>query len=435
MRCAAAVIACSLFVLVTRVGAQQSPSAVFRATQGLGLRELERAVSAGAPALTASRRQVAVAQADARQARLFANPAFDAAWSTIPVGDKINYPSPHPLGHVPNYAVGLSYTFPVAKRGPRIGRADAVARGAHAELEYDVRVHALALAEVLGSLATSMLRRDGISELVEGGHRAAELAEARLRSLFGTPLDVDQIRIEVQRTEQLLSSVESDIRAGLAACASYVGTPCETFPDAESARAFLDRWLAPNEAALRAKDLQQRADLRALGAYTDAARADVHLAEAEKIPDPTVRLGYLRDQFTYSGNQLNSLNVGVSVPLPVFDHGQAHRQSAEASRTHLLEERERRLDVARARIPELARRLELSRGRCTQLTREVIPQARTVLSSLEKAVENRLLPLTQVIQSRRIVSELFIEEAESCGDAYLAALELIRETSSEGEQP
>jgi hypothetical protein len=61
-----------------------------------------------------------------------------------------------------------------------------------------------------------------------------------------------------------------------------------------------------------------------------------------------------------------------------------------------------------------------------------LPQARAVLSDLEKAVENRLLPMSQVIQARRVVSELYIEEADSCGDAYVAALELFREIPAEG---
>ena len=120
------------------------------------------------------------------------------------------------------------------------------------------------------------------------------------------------------------------------------------------------------------------------------------------------------------------------MPLPTFDYGQAQKQSAESSSRFLAEERGKRLSVARVRIPVLRQRHELSLQRCQRLSGEIIPKARAVLTNLEKAVENRLLPLTQVIQARRVVSELFIEEAQSCGDAYVAALELVREMPSEG---
>lgn len=402
----------------------------FRVSEHLTMLALTEAVRAGDPELAVARRTVALSDADARQARLLGNPSLDASWSTLPVGRTTPRDLDRPYANVPNYAVGLGYTFPIGKRAPNRRRADAVAVGTRAELDYRVREQALALAEVLAGLATATLRREGVAALVASGLRAAELAEARLRAQFGTPLDVDQLRIEVERTEQILSGADGDILHNLAACASLVGRPCESFPDAASARAFLAQSLAQND--LDPSDLSQRADIRALAAYERAAGASRDLADARKIPDPTVRIGYLRDQFVVSGNQLNSVNVGVSLPLPVFDHGQGERQSAEASLRHLEEERAQRLSVAKARIPALQQRRTLSLARCSRLEREVLPEAHAVLSDLEKAVENRLLPLSQVIQARRVVSELYIEEADSCGDAYVASLELFREIPAEG---
>ena len=410
--------------------AASNGSLTFQASESLTLADLIKAVQDGAPELAAGRRSVAVAEADVRQSRLFGNPSIDAAWSTIPVGRLNPTDLSRPYGHVPNYAVGVAYTVPIHKRAPRKRRADSLAQGSRAELEYQTRDQALQLAEVLGGLAMATLRREGVSELMAGGLRAAELAEARLRAQFGTGLDVDQLRIDVDRTEQLLLGADADILENLAACTSLVGKKCSSFRDASSARAFLTHWLLRTDSAQ--VDLAQRADLRALQAYGQAAIAERDLALAQRIPDPTLRLGYLRDQFTIAGNQLNSVNVGVSMPLPTFDYGQGQKQSAEASSRYLNEERGKRLSVARVRIPVLRQRHELSRQRCERLSGEVIPKARAVLTNLEKAVENRLLPLTQVIQARRVVSELFIEEASSCGDAYVAALELVREMPSEG---
>jgi cobalt-zinc-cadmium efflux system outer membrane protein len=426
-----------LFILLTTLAVSPTTRAEdvaggvpFRVGEHVTMAELTEAVRAGDPELAAGRRSVALSDADARQARLLGNPSMEASWSTIPIGRTTPRDLDRPYANVPNYAVGLGYTFPIGKRGPNRRRADAIAQGTRAELDYQVREQALSLASVLAGLASATLRREGVAALVASGVRAAELAEARLRAQFGTPLDVDQLRIEVERTEQILSGADGDILHNLAACASLVGRPCESFHDAASARAFLAQSLAENE--LDRADLSQRADIRALAAYENAASAARDLANARKIPDPTVRLGYLRDQFVISGNQLNSVNVGVSMPLPVFDHGQGERQSAEASLRSLEQERTQRLTVAKARIPALQRRRTLSLARCQRLETQVLPQARAVLADLEKAVENRLIPLSQVIQARRVVSELYIEEADSCGDAYVAALELFREIPAEG---
>jgi len=426
--------ALALSLALARAAHAEAPPAtdevpLFRVSENLSLEDLLTAVRDGDPELSRNRRAVALADADAQQARLLGNPTFDAAWSTIPVG-RTNPPNlSRPLAYVPNYGVGVSYTFPLAKRSPRRHRADAMARGSRAELEFQTRDQALQLAEVLGGLATATMRREGVSELMAGGLRAAELAEARLQAQFGSGLDVDQLRIDVDRTEQLLLGASADILENLAACTSLVGKQCTSFTDATSARAFLTHWLLQVDGSQ--VDLAQRADLRALQAYGDAASAERDLATAQKIPDPTLRLGYLRDQFTISGNQLNSVNVGVSMPLPSFDYGQAQKRAAEASSHYLAEERDKRLAAARTRIPVLKERRELSLERCQRLATEVIPKARAVLANLEKAVEGRLLPMMQVIQSRRVVSELFIEEAQSCGDAYLAALELVREMPSD----
>jgi len=424
------VVGLALLAMAAHARAEDSPNLPFRADAQLTLATLTQAVRDRAPSLAAGRRSVALAEADARQARLYANPSLDAAWSTIPVGRTNPTDLERPLANVPSYGIGLGYTVPIGKRAPNRRRADAVTQGSRAELEYQTREQALQLAQVLGELATATLRREGVAELVAGGRRAAELAEARLRAQFGTPLDVDQLNIDVERTEQLLSGADGDILENLSACASLVGRPCEGFRDASEARAFLGDSLTQND--LDPADVAQRADLRALAAYGAAASAARDLADARRIPDPTVHVGYLHDRFTVSGNQRNSMNLSVSLPLPVFDRGQGELAAAEASLRHLNEERSQRLAVARARIPALRQRRTLSLMRCRRLEAQVIPQARAVLTDLEKAVENRLLPLTQVIQARRVVSELYIEEADSCGDAYVAALELVREIPAEG---
>lgn len=405
----------------------------FEADATLDYPALERTVRASSPGLRPAQREAAVAALQIKQARLFGNPTLDAAWSTLPVGRTTPSDLERPWAQVPSYGVGLNYTFPLGKRGPRLRQAEALAQGAEAQLEVETRENALALASVLGDLATATLRREGMQLLVTGGERAVALARARLDAKFGTPLEVDRLMVDVRRTEQLVLNVEADIQAALAACSALIGGPCQTFADTPAARGYLERWLAlPIPGADK---LEQRSDLRALDAYVAASHADAALAAAQAIPDPSVRLGYLHDRFVISGNQRNSLNLAFSLPLPLFDHGQVQKRVAETRSRALSEERSQRVAAALARIPVLRQRFELQRSRCQSLDTDVLPKAASVLSSLEQAVENRLIPLTDVIQARRTLTELLIERADSCGDAYAAALELIRETPRREKVP
>jgi outer membrane protein, heavy metal efflux system len=410
-----------------------SASFVLQPNQSHDFAALQKIVRALSPALKSPAREAGLAALGVAEARLYDNPSLDAAWSTLPVGKTNPEDLRHPYANVPSYGVGLSYTVPIKKRGPRIDRAEAFATGARAVLDAESRENTLLLADVLGQLATATLRHEGMGDLVNGSKRAVELAEARLAAKFGTPLEVDRLTVDLQRTEQLLLSIEAEIRESLAECSRLIGARCENFASGQAAREYLARWLVPS--ASSETHLETRPDLRALEAYVAASRADGRLADAEAIPDPTLHVGYLHDRFIISGNQRNSLNVGVSIPLPVFNHGQVHRRAADLARIGLQSEHESRIAAARARIPILRQRFELQRERCERLTSEILPKGEAVLHDLDKAAENRLIPVTDVIQARRSVGELLIEKAESCGDAYSAVVELIREIPASEQTP
>ena len=62
------------------------------------------------------------------------------------------------------------------------------------------------------------------------------------------------------------------------------------------------------------------------------------------------------------------------------------------------------------------------------LEQEVIPRAERALSDLSRAGDRQLVPLTDVIQARRTLNDLLLDDADSTSDAFQAALALIAET-------
>jgi len=406
------------------------PKGTFRPSAELDLGVLEGAVRARAPGVDAAALDVDIAEAAVKKSHLLPNPSLDASWGTIPIG-KTNPPGlPSPMTQIPNYSVGLSYTFPIGKREPNQDRAAAIATAARAGLDAEVRGRAIDLARVLGALATTTLRLEGLRRMADGGQKQVELTEARVAAQFASELELERLRIEASRLEQSVRSAESDVSAELAACSALLGATCEPFAGEAEARSFLEKWIAK---AAPEGNIEERPDVRALAAYGKAADAEARLAKAQAIPDPTFRLGYMRDQFVISGNQMNSVNVSVSIPLPLFDHGQAELAAAEAKRVRLDAQRAKAIDASRSRVPVLRSRLSAQAKRQRALTNEILPRAEGTLRDLSKAAEGRLVPLTDVIQARRTVSELLIDEADSFGDAFEASLQIAAELGKTNE--
>jgi outer membrane protein, heavy metal efflux system len=411
----------------TQPMASAPPAGVFVPRASLELVGLTRLVARRSAQVQTEQLNLDLAGAEVQQSRLLNNPVLDAGWGTIPIGTTNPSDLPSPMLNVPNYSLGVSYTFPLGKRGPRLRRAQAMEQGARASVTATARAEAIELSRTLGALATTNMRIEGLRGLIEQGKVTISLAKSRLDAGFGTPLDVDRLELELSRVEQQVLSNESDSHAALANCASMVGTQCGPFSDGAEARAFLSAWIVRAEAA--GGSIEERPDIRALDAQRRAAAAEADWARAQAIPDPTVRVGYVYDTFLISGAQRHSLNLSLSLPLPLFDRGQAQVRAAEARRTRLEAQRSRIVETARVRAESLRRALGVQQRRVATISDKMLPRARAVLADLERAANNRLLPFTDVIPARRTVNELLIDEADSFGDAFQTAVELLAITS------
>jgi cobalt-zinc-cadmium efflux system outer membrane protein len=188
-----------------------------------------------------------------------------------------------------------------------------------------------------------------------------------------------------------------------------VGLVCRPFGSAEAARGFLTARLA---ASPPPPNLEQRPDLRSLQAQEAAARNALTLARRRWIPDPTFRLGYVLDQFEAAGNQHQSLLVGVTVPLPFFDHGQADEHAASAlvtaaGQAQVLLRAASVRDLSaleHQRVEALARR--------TRLQERTLPLARDVVQRLESAVTRGGAPLPDLLLARRTLGDLQLDAAD-----------------------
>lgn len=420
----------ALLVVAAFLGAREArgegperPAFIARAS--LNLEDLAAAIDVGDPQVARASLDVALARADQRRSRLFENPSLDVG-SAVAVGP-LNPSTISRWDDTPQSTVGLSYRFLLGKRGPRRSRADASAAAAASSFGGIRRERALELGRVLGRLALATLRSEALDRFRREGTETLKLTEARLSSGFATPLDVDRMQVEEARLDQQRIASTAELETARADCTSLVGRPCLPFPSAEEARTFLRRWAtspAPEPSAVAS-----RADVRALEAEARAAEAGARQAEALRIPDPTLRLGYTRDQQTFAGSQPHMLGLSLSLPLPVFDHGQADLLEANARQKAAREERDRLVLAGEARVASLRAALGAHLARQALLEKEAIPRAESVVQSLTRAASARLISLTDVIQARRALNELVMDETESMGDAFGTYLDLLAEAA------
>ncbi len=365
--------------------------------------ELSRLVWERSADLQAARVRIALAQADAGRARLLPNPSIDVSYNTIPVGP--HNPLGEPFLAIPNLVTGLSELVELGKRGPRQDATAQFARAVGFDAIEQLRQRFFDVKELYADIASSQARMASLSQLVEGAARLTEIQQARATGGETSSLDLDRSRLEEAKLRSNLAEENERLRAALRSCSLALGDTCEPFADTAKAAAFFEALAA----TAQEERFEARPDLLALRAQQEAALAAKRLAEHRAIPDLTVRVGYVKDWFVTSGNQPNSLFVGVSLPLPIFDHGQHDAQAAAVlasvsarTRTLLAESSRKSLAGIGVELSALAER----RG---QLRGATIPLARKIVDRLSEAVGRGATALQDLILARRTLEELSID--------------------------
>jgi cobalt-zinc-cadmium efflux system outer membrane protein len=360
------------------------------------------------PELQLARTRVASARADLDRAHLLPNPAIDLSANTLPIGATNPPDLPSPLANVPNYALSLSTLIELGKRGPRqeatrraVDAAVLDARALLLQRYYDLRDH-------LGEIAAIEQRIFQLSELAQDAAHLTAIQRARSDKGDASTLDSDRALLEEQKLAASLGIERARLTSELRACAEIAGSECQPFGDPGRASTFLARIVA-SPATL---EPEGRPDVQSLLAQADSARAFGVLASRRAIPDPTLRVGYVRDQFVVSGNQPNSLFVGLSFALPLFDRGQADSQAAAVAAEAADRARGQVIQIAHHSLQQVDREANEVEQRRTQLAEKTLPLARNIVDRLDAAVQRGGAGLQDLLLARRSLGELVLDKSD-----------------------
>ncbi len=359
----------------------------------------------GHPALSAARGEVEAAAGRARQARLWPNPEAFGGMESAPI-----------RGHTADraeYVAGLRQVLPV---GGRLGAARDAEEAARAQrlLESEARAAELRT-RVRETFQEALLLAEAESVLREGAEIAArgvDLARARTTAGDATPGEVARAEAEAARARLEADRAETRRLLGVHALAAALGLR----PDAVASIRG-DPGAVPGQPDPQRLDeaLGRLPQVRAAEAEIAVQRAREDHARAERVPDVSVDVAYRRLE-----DGEDAFDVGVSVPLPLFDRNQGALRAvrgdlavAEARAAEVRLEQERALREAQE---ELARSL----ASLALLRAQVLPRVDEALRATEARYAAGDLDLQEVLLVRRDRLDARREEVDLLREVWRA---------------
>ncbi len=359
---------------------------------GLGLDEALRLALLNNRRLQAGFARLGVGKAELVQAGLLTNPSLGLAF-LLPSG-----------GGSPQWTLDLAQSVVELWQLPR---REAVAR---AELARDVvelsRFAGTLVADVRVAYVEAVAARELARVAVDGRDLArAGLEAARLRAEAGvaSATEVAQVRsaAAVAEHDTLRAQLaESGMTGALAAllslaCDPGVLTLTEPIPEPDGA---LDHALGDSEALVERSRLT-RLDLRASEQALEAARAQLGLEHAQRLPALDVTLSAERPEL---GNEPDLLlGPGVSVELPVFDSNRAQSAAARYELEARTKEHEALLAESAQAVRAAADRARAAAAAARHVERESLPAAEQGYAIAREAYELASVTTLAVLESQR----------------------------------
>jgi cobalt-zinc-cadmium efflux system outer membrane protein len=365
--------------------------------------------------------RVGQARADVSQSRLWQNPSLSAGLSDVTVGET----NPPGLGFASTaiYGLTLTQTLEIGKRGPRVAAARS-RLGAEHETYLATLADAVGEARIaLGRIVYLKARASAVEESLKAAQQMLALQRSRMENGDVSGNDLDRLVVDNVLLEGEAAENRSEYEAALSTCQAVLFAPCAA---GDAGLATLESAVELPE-ALPADDssaLADRPDLRSLALAKESSLEDGVLARRRAIPDPSLSVGYTRDRLTISGDQPRTLLFGVSLPIPVFDHGQHDAAKAEQHTAELEASAAAAGERARAGIKALLTRRATLEHALGELEREAVPRSKSVLGSMMAALTQGDVSMTDLLLARRTDTDLALKVMDLQFDVFSTRSEL-----------
>jgi outer membrane protein, heavy metal efflux system len=391
--------------------------------QGTSAGDLVRRALASNAELAASRLEIDRARARLQQAGLRPNPTLDFEQQR----GVLNSPGERVT------TVGVSVPLEMGgKRGRRLDLAQAELEVAEAEVAERERRLA---AEVRVAYVEALAAQREL-DITEGLNRldaqTVRVVEARVSEGDAAPLEVNLLRVELDRLRSRRALIEGRLQAALLKLKTLAGIPLNEPLKVreELAQPILREPPATTEAALEIA-LRTRPDLRMARLTEEAAQAGFKLAKAQAVPDIIVSARYGTSQNSFDDTPIGFLtdrdklfSVGVSIPLPLFNRNQGAK--AEAATTIAQSQRRREFveAVVRAEVTSALARYQAAQASLATFEQGVIARSNENIRAIRAAYDVGAFRVTDLIAEQRRLLDSQREYTEALAERYRALADL-----------
>ncbi len=402
----------------------QLTSRQFIGPAGLTAEKLAEEAFARSRELLAARQTLEIAKGRLLQAGLRPNPSIGVEQTT----DYLTGRSGEG-----NTGVGVTQVFELGGKPSK--------RVAVAQLEYDravADVRALErqiAAEIRSAYAQALAaaRQLDIAErLIALDQELARVTEARLKEGDVAPLDLNLVRVEVDRLHAQSVQSRADLTAQLVTLQTLAGfeptEPLTLAPALERPPSLELTVAAATEIALR-----ERADLQAARIAEELGDARISLAESQRTPNLAASVRYSRSRSVFDNTPIGVLNdvdhlltAGLSIEIPLRNRNQGEIAAAVGERTQAKYRREfveaivkRDVALALNRYTAAAQSLAIYGG-------QVLPRAEENLKTIRAAYGFGEMPVMEVIAEQRRLVENQTQYNAALRDYYTSLAELER---------
>ncbi len=225
--------------------------------------------------------------------------------------------------------------------------------------------------------------------------------------------DVLESEIEAHKAELDLIAAENSLEQVWEILAIVVGNP--TLPRAHLIGVLEEEIPQLDQDAILTKLLHESPELQSARATVERSRAAIRRAQAEPIPDITIRLGlgYNFERFTPGVPVGPEGNISIGIPLPLFDRNQGGKAAAQAELDRAEQELLRQELILRARLSSTFLSYRNSFRIVEQYQQEVLPKAQMAYDLYLEKFQQMAAAYPQVLIAQRTLFQLRVEYVQS----------------------
>jgi cobalt-zinc-cadmium efflux system outer membrane protein len=385
---------------------QAADSAASNRFDALSLEQAVKLAERQHPDLAEANALIEAAEGRVRQAGAFPNPEAIARIEQAPFKGRT-------LDEA-EYLAGVAQPVPLGSRLSKAKQAEQLERDRRAK-ELEVRRRELRK-RVHSAFATALYQEKALltqEEIAASANKVVATTKARLDAGDALREDLARAEMEAARAKVELRRADALREQAMAALTAAIGDPALSV---KSLDGTLDTTFEIPTMESLAASLASNPNAALADADIRASEARVDLAKAQRIPDVKVELLYRRLQ----AEKENAFDVGLSIPLPLFDRNQGRIREARAEAAAAEARSRSTLNDLTFRMRDAHSQLTAALANSRTLKDEILPRADTVLKSAEARYTAGDSSLSEVLPVRRDWAAVQLTYLESLRDVMQA---------------